>query len=103
MTVNKRIGSRKKAISGSHIRKIADKKTTYNEGCLYISLLNYHAWPRSLYYNHFHMSQTQVQHLEMQVNVGLTLGLPFRTKINLFNNAISWVKANCNCFKIDGC
>jgi len=35
MTVNKRIGSRKKAISGSHIRKIADKKTAYNEGRLY--------------------------------------------------------------------
>jgi len=25
----------KKAISGSHIRKIADKKTAYNEGRLY--------------------------------------------------------------------
>jgi len=36
MTVNYRIGSRKKAISGSHIREIADKKTAYNEGCLYI-------------------------------------------------------------------
>jgi len=36
ITVNKRIGSRKKAISGSHICKIADKKTAYNEGCLYI-------------------------------------------------------------------
>ncbi len=29
MTVNYRIGSRKKAISGSHIREIADKKTAY--------------------------------------------------------------------------
>jgi len=36
-TVNQRIGSRKEAISGSHIRKIADKKTAYNEGCLYSS------------------------------------------------------------------
>jgi hypothetical protein len=27
-TVNKRIGSRKKAISGSHLHEIADKKTT---------------------------------------------------------------------------
>ncbi len=35
ITVNLRIGSRKKAISGLHIREIADKKTTYNEGCLY--------------------------------------------------------------------
>jgi len=35
MTVNKRIGSRKKGISGLHIRKIADKKTAYNEGRLY--------------------------------------------------------------------
>ena len=35
MTVNWRIGSRKKAISGSHISKIADKKTAYNEGRLY--------------------------------------------------------------------
>jgi hypothetical protein len=26
----------KNAISGSHIRGIADKKTTYNKGCLYI-------------------------------------------------------------------
>jgi len=35
ITVNKRIGSRKKAISGLHICKITDKKTAYNEGCLY--------------------------------------------------------------------
>ncbi len=35
VTVNHRIGSRKEAISGSHICKIADKKTAYNEGCLY--------------------------------------------------------------------
>jgi len=35
VTVNQRIGSRKEAISGSHIREIADKKTAYNEGCLY--------------------------------------------------------------------
>jgi hypothetical protein len=39
VTVNQRIGSRKEAISGSHIYiyicKIADKKTAYNEGCLY--------------------------------------------------------------------
>jgi len=34
VTVNQRIGSRKEAISGSHIREIADKKATYNEGCL---------------------------------------------------------------------
>jgi hypothetical protein len=27
----------KKVISGSHIREIADKKTVYNEGCLYLS------------------------------------------------------------------
>jgi len=33
--INKRIGSRKKTISGSHICKIADKKTAYREGCLY--------------------------------------------------------------------
>jgi len=37
MTVNLRIGSRKKAISGSHIRDIADKKTAYNEGRLYLN------------------------------------------------------------------
>jgi len=30
ITVNQRIGSRKEAISGSHIREIADKKTAYN-------------------------------------------------------------------------
>jgi len=35
VTVNQRIGSRKEAISGSHICEIADKKTAYNEGCLY--------------------------------------------------------------------
>jgi len=35
MTVNYMIGSRKKAISGSHIREIADKKSAYNEGHLY--------------------------------------------------------------------
>jgi len=38
ITVNQRIGSTKKAISGSHICEIADKKTTYNEGCLYVQL-----------------------------------------------------------------
>jgi len=32
VTVNQRIGSRKEAISGSHILEIADKKTAYNEG-----------------------------------------------------------------------
>jgi hypothetical protein len=30
------IGSRKKTISVSHIGKIADKKTSYNEGHLYL-------------------------------------------------------------------
>jgi len=35
VTVNQRIGSRKEVISGSYIRKIADEKTAYNEGCLY--------------------------------------------------------------------
>jgi len=35
ITVNQRIGYRKEAISGSHIREIADKKTAYNEVCLY--------------------------------------------------------------------
>ena len=35
ITVNKRIGSRKKDIFESHIREFADKKTAYNEGCLY--------------------------------------------------------------------
>jgi len=35
ITVNQRIGSRKEAISASHIHEIADKKTAYNEGCLY--------------------------------------------------------------------
>jgi hypothetical protein len=36
VTVNQRIGSRKEAISGSNILEIADKKTAYNEGCLYL-------------------------------------------------------------------
>jgi len=36
ITVNQTIGSRKEAISGSHIREMADKKTAYNEGCQYI-------------------------------------------------------------------
>jgi hypothetical protein len=40
VTVNQRIGSRKEVISGSHISEIADKKTAYNEGCLYLPLLN---------------------------------------------------------------
>jgi len=35
ITVNQRIGYRKEAISGSHIREISDKKTVCNEGCLY--------------------------------------------------------------------
>ncbi len=34
ITVNKRIGSRKKTIPGLHICEIADKKIAYNEGCL---------------------------------------------------------------------
>jgi hypothetical protein len=34
--VNQRIGSRKEAISVYHIRKIEDKKTAHNEGCLYV-------------------------------------------------------------------
>jgi len=38
ITVNQRIGSRKEAISGSHIREIAVKKTAYNEGCLYMNI-----------------------------------------------------------------
>jgi hypothetical protein len=38
ITVNQRIGYRKGAISGSHIRKIADKKTAFNEGCLYFKI-----------------------------------------------------------------
>jgi len=42
ITVNKRIGYRKKAISGSHIREMADKKTAYNEGCLYCIFFE---WP----------------------------------------------------------
>jgi len=36
ITVNLRIGSRKMAISQSHICKIADKKVAYNEGHLYM-------------------------------------------------------------------
>jgi hypothetical protein len=36
ITVNQRIVSRKGAISGLHICKIADKKTAYNEGCLFL-------------------------------------------------------------------
>ncbi len=39
ITVNHRIGPRE-AISGSHICKIADKKTAYNEGCLYTQKAN---------------------------------------------------------------
>ncbi len=35
ITVNLRIGSRKMAISQSHIRKNANKKAAYNEGRLY--------------------------------------------------------------------
>jgi len=35
ITLNQRAGSRKEAISGSHICKIADKKTAFNKGCLY--------------------------------------------------------------------
>jgi len=34
ITVNERIGSRKKPISQLHICKITDKKTAYNEGRL---------------------------------------------------------------------
>jgi len=49
VTVNQRIGSRKEAISGSHIREIADKKTAYNEGCLYFTLL--YRWIRSFLKN----------------------------------------------------
>jgi len=37
ITVNQTMGSRNEAISGSHILKIADKKTAYNEGCLYFN------------------------------------------------------------------
>ncbi len=36
VTLNQRIGYRKEDISGSHIREIADKKTAYNKGCLYM-------------------------------------------------------------------
>ncbi len=39
MTANWRIGSRKKDDSQSQIREIADKKTAYNEVCLYTHLL----------------------------------------------------------------
>jgi len=35
ITLNLRIGSKKTAISQSHILEIADKKAAYNEGCLY--------------------------------------------------------------------
>jgi len=35
ITVNLRIGSRKMAISQSHLREIADKKVAYNKGRLY--------------------------------------------------------------------
>jgi len=35
IAVNQKIGTRKKAILGLQIRKIADKKITYNEGCLH--------------------------------------------------------------------
>jgi len=41
MTVNLRIGSRKKTISGSHILEIADKKTASNKGCLYSYLKSF--------------------------------------------------------------
>jgi len=44
ITVNQRIGSRKEAISGSHLHEIADKKTAYKEGCLYLY------WRSLLYY-----------------------------------------------------
>jgi len=37
ITINSRIGFRKKTISQLHIRKIADKKITYNEGRLYFN------------------------------------------------------------------
>ena len=36
ITVNLRIGSRKMAISKSHMHEIADKKVAYNEGLLYL-------------------------------------------------------------------
>jgi len=39
ISVNLRIGSRKMAISQSHICKIADKKVAYNEGRLYCNIL----------------------------------------------------------------
>ncbi len=38
ITINKRIGSRKKPIFHLHICKIADKKTAYNEGPLYCQI-----------------------------------------------------------------
>ncbi len=38
MTANCRIGSRKKDNSQLQIQKIADKKTAYNEVCLYCNL-----------------------------------------------------------------
>jgi hypothetical protein len=37
ITVNQRIGSRKEAISGSHVCEITDKKTAYKEGRLYVA------------------------------------------------------------------
>ncbi len=36
------MGSRKKAISGLHIREIADKKTAYNEDRLYSTIIGQH-------------------------------------------------------------
>jgi len=39
ITIIKRIGSRKKPIFHSHICEIEDKKTEYNEGCLYLKLV----------------------------------------------------------------
>ena len=36
ITGNQRISFRKEAISGLHICEIADKKTAYNKGCLYL-------------------------------------------------------------------
>jgi len=40
ITVNQRVGSRKEANPELHICKIADKKTAYNEGCLYFKNKN---------------------------------------------------------------
>ncbi len=36
MTINQRIGFKKKNGSKSNLRKFADKKTAYNEVCLYL-------------------------------------------------------------------